>query len=158
MHTERAKLFQETLQNSIGWIHELSDRCPAADDQQAYHVLCATLQTLRDRLTIDEAVQLGAQLPVLIRGLYYDGWRPSHAPTRIRHREEFLAQVAARYHARPLMDLEAGVRAAIAVLNHNISIDEALSVIRALPDPLRELWPGHIVKTARLAEHRPATG
>ncbi|MDQ2689226.1 MAG: DUF2267 domain-containing protein [Chloroflexota bacterium] len=158
MSTERAKLFQETLQNSIAWIHELSERSAIADDQQVYHLLCATLQALRDRLTIDEAVQLGAQLPVLIRGLYYDGWRPTHSPMRIRHRDEFIAQVAARYHAQPLPDLEAGVRAAIAVLNHNISIDEALSVIRTLPDALRELWPAHIVKTARLEEHRPLAG
>jgi len=158
MSTERAKLFQETLQTSLAWIHELMDEPPLAEEQQAYHVLCATLQTLRDRLSVDEAVQLGAQLPVLLRGLYYDGWRPSQTPTRIRHRDEFLAQVAARYHARPLADLEAGVRAVITVLNRNVSIDEALSVIRVLPDELRALWPEHVVKAARLEEQRAVAG
>lgn len=153
MNTDRVTLFQETLQRSNAWIHELMERLGVADEQQALHVLNATLQTLRDRLTVDAAVHLGAQLPVLLRGLYYDGWRPSATPTRIRHRDELLAQVAGRYHARPLVDLETGVRAAIAVLNRNISIGEALSVVRALPMELRELWPDHVVRAARLEEH-----
>src|SRR5690242_11696417 len=44
---------------------------------------------------MDEVAQLGAQLPILVRGLYYDQWhRPSGKPERLRHMEEFLAAVA----------------------------------------------------------------
>jgi uncharacterized protein (DUF2267 family) len=154
MSTAHTMLFQETLQLSSAWIVELVERLGVADEQQALHVLCATLQTLRDRLPVDDAVHLGAQLPVLIRGLYYDGWRPANTPTRLRHRDEFLAQVAGRYHARPLVDLETGVRAAITVLNRNISIGEALSVVHALPSELRDLWPDHVVRAVRLEEQR----
>jgi uncharacterized protein (DUF2267 family) len=148
MSTDRFTLFQETLQRSAGWIHELSAVSGLDDEQQVYHVLTATLQTLRDRLPVDEAVQLGAQLPVLIRGLYYEGWRPSEAPMRLRHRHEFVAKIASRYHAKPLEDLEAAVRAAFVVLGRHVSIGEAVSVVRALPEELRTLWPGHIVGAA----------
>lgn len=156
MSTDRVTLFQETLHRSHAWIDELMDRLGVTDEQQAVHVLCATLQSLRDRLTIDDAVRLGAQLPVLLRGLYYDGWRPA-ATNRIRQRDEFLAEVTARYHARPLADLETGVRAAITVLNRNLSIGEALAVVHALPLELRELWPDHVVRAARLEEHGAAS-
>lgn len=158
MSTERSTLFQETLQTSLAWVRELSDRLGLADEQQVYHLLCATLQALRDRLRIDEAAQLGAQLPVLIRGLYYEGWRPSQTPTRIRNREDFLAQVALRYHARPLADQAVGVRAALAVLNNNVSIGEALSVVRTLPEELRDLWPAYVAKAAGQGERRAAHG
>lgn len=158
MSTERTTLFQETLQTSLAWIRELSDRLSPADEQQVYHLLCATLQALRDRLRVDEAVQLGAQLPVLIRGLYYEGWRPSQTPLRIRNREDFLAQVALHYHARPLADLAVGVRAALAVLNNNVSIGESISVVRTLPAELRDLWPEYVARAARADERRAAPG
>lgn len=156
MSTERAALFQETLQASTAWLHELMERLGVADEQQAYHLLCATLRTLRDRLPVEDAVHLGAQLPVLLRGLYYDGWRPSQTPLQLRHRGEFMALVAERYHARPLTDLETGVRSAIAVLNRNISVGEALAVVHALPVDIRDLWPAHVVRAARLEELKAA--
>jgi len=148
MSSERFTLFQETLQTSNAWIREITASLAIGDEQQAYHLLCATLRTLRDRLRPDDAVHLAAQLPVLIRGLYYDGWRLSDVPMRIRSRKEFLAHVAARYHARPMADFEPGVRAVLATLSRNIDLNETSSILRTLPEELRELWPSHMVAAA----------
>lgn len=142
-----ANLFQQTLQTSSAWIREIMESVPGADEQQAYHLLCATLRTLRDRLMPEEAVQFGAQLPVLIRGLYYDGWRISDVPVRLRTRQEFLGQVLSRYQARPV-DLEAGVRAVLAVASRNIDFGETYQILRTLPLDLRQLWPEHMVQAA----------
>ena len=57
----------------------------------AYGALHATLNTLRDRSTIEEAVQLGAQPSMLVRGFYYEGWDPSGKPLKMRKKEELLA-------------------------------------------------------------------
>lgn len=141
-------LFQETLQTSTRWIRDLGEASGLPDEQQVYHVLCATLQALRDRLPVDEAVQLGAQLPVLIRGLYYDGWRPSVTPKKIRHREDFLAEIAQHYRARPVPDLEAVVRATFEVVGRHVSLGEAVSVVRVLPEELRALWPDRVLAAA----------
>jgi uncharacterized protein (DUF2267 family) len=52
------------------------------------------LHALRDRLTVNEAAQFGAQLPMLVRGIYYEGWDPTRLPVKM-NREEFLQRVPA---------------------------------------------------------------
>ena len=69
-------VFDKTLQTTNIWLDEIMDQIGPAR-HTAWHVLGATLHALRDRLTIDQAVHLGAQLPLLVRGLYYDQWRPA---------------------------------------------------------------------------------
>jgi hypothetical protein len=59
--------------------------------------LRATLHALRDRLTVEEVAQLGAQLPMLIRGFYYEGWDPTGKPLRERHEEQFLVRISREF-------------------------------------------------------------
>ncbi len=53
------------------WINDLMRRLGWRDRERVYRVLLATLHALRDSLARDEAVYVGAQLPPLLRGLYY---------------------------------------------------------------------------------------
>ena len=48
------------VQQSQEWLKELRDNAGLASETEALSVLRAVLQQLRDRLTINEAVQLGA--------------------------------------------------------------------------------------------------
>jgi uncharacterized protein (DUF2267 family) len=89
------EVFDKTVQTTNTWLKEIME-FTGPDRRRAYRVLAAVLHALRDRLTVDEVAQLGAQLPILVRGLYYDQWHhPSGKPERLRHKEEFLASVAA---------------------------------------------------------------
>ena len=47
------------------------------------------LHALRDRLTPDSAVHLGAQLPILVRGIYYEGWRIAGKPADYKSIQDF---------------------------------------------------------------------
>ena len=51
------------------------------DRKLAYNVLKATLHALRDRIGPENAIHLGAQLPILVRGIYYDGWQFAQTPS-----------------------------------------------------------------------------
>src|SRR6516162_2996456 len=89
--------FDSTVQTTHVWLNELMALTGWQDPHPAYLALRAVLHALRDRLSVDEAAALGAQLPMLVRGFYYEGWHPHGKPLRERTREEFLAHVRASF-------------------------------------------------------------
>jgi uncharacterized protein (DUF2267 family) len=111
-----------------------------ADRHQAYLALRATLHALRDRLTVDEAAHLGAQLPMLIRGLYYEGWTPRGKPIKW-HRDEFLDHIRAHCAVCDDVDPEHVARAVFKVLAARVSAGEVKDVTHVLPKELQALWP-----------------
>ena len=66
-------VFDRTVQAANLWLKELMDALGWDDRHKAYQGLRTTLHALRDRLTLEEMAQLGAQVPLLIRGVYYEG-------------------------------------------------------------------------------------
>jgi len=138
--------FERTLHETNIWIKEIGESLDISDRQRSYRVLKGVLQALRDRLTVEEAVQVGAQFPMLVRGFYYEGWRPAEVPVRIRSQEEFLDRVRDNLHdivsdpARPL-DVEQATRAIFQVLSRHVSRGEIDDVRNMLPGEIRALWP-----------------
>jgi len=136
------ELFDEAIQKSQVWLNELGDELDWDSGAGVLLALRATIHALRDRLPAGEAAQLGAQLPLLIRGLYYEGWRPAAEPWKERHREGFLARVGheLRGYAQQ-KDPEAVARAVFRLLSRRVSQGEIDDVERLLPSEVRELWP-----------------
>src|SRR5438046_849364 len=133
-------VFDKTLQTTNTWLKEIMQTV-GPDRQRAYRVLRAVLHALRDRLTIDEVAHLGAQMPLLVRGLYYDQWHPAGKPLRTRQVEEFLAAVAAELDDIGPINTEDAARAVFAVLHEHIAPGEIDDVKGLLPTQLRRLWP-----------------
>jgi uncharacterized protein (DUF2267 family) len=119
------------------------------DKFRAYRLLRATLHALRDCLTAHEAVQFGAQLPMLIRGLYYDGWHMADVPRPDRSKKAFLDHVEAAFKQDPNSDTEALVRAVLKLLASKISPGEIDDVKHLLRADVRLLWPGEPTSDVR---------
>src|SRR3974377_187313 len=83
-------VFDSTVQQTNLWLKDLMARIPATDRHYAYKLLRATLHVFRDRIGPENAVHFGAQLPILIRGFYYDGWQPNKPVAKIRQLDDFL--------------------------------------------------------------------
>ncbi|HSM19769.1 MAG TPA: DUF2267 domain-containing protein, partial [Hyphomicrobiales bacterium] len=71
-----------TIQTTNIWLNELDQAMGWDHRQRTYRLLRAVLHALRDRLPVNEATDLGAQLPLLIRGIYTRaGGRPRRRPS-----------------------------------------------------------------------------
>lgn len=138
---EELDVFDRTVHKTNTWLKDIMRELGTPDRRKAYQALRATLHALRDRLTIEEAAQLGAQLPMLIRGFYYEGWDPTGKPERVRDREEFLARIARAFRDDEKLDPEAVARAVFKVLQSRVTEGEIEDVKNLLPGEIRNLWP-----------------
>lgn len=128
------------VQQCQEWLKELRDNAGLADETEALSALRVILHQLRDRLTPEEAVQLAAQMPIIVRGLYFEGWHPAGKPERIRTRQEFMDKITLALLPRQIPP-DPVVRAVFAILSHHLDPGEVSDVIAQLPDELKELWP-----------------
>ena len=99
MKTHQPEVFGTTLEKTNRWVNEVSDLLHWGDHHKAYHGLRAVLHVLRDRLPVPEAAHLGAQLPMLVRGFYYDNWKPAATPIKIKTAQEFYDAVRENFAA-----------------------------------------------------------
>jgi len=142
MSTTGLEVFDDTVQKTNTWLKEIMETM-GPDRRCAYQILRAVLHCLRDRLTVDQAAHLGAQLPMLVRGIYYEAWRPAGKPEKIRSRDEFLAHIARYFeNIRPTDPADAAT-AVFGVIAHHVDPGEVAKVIEALPKEIRTLWPAH---------------
>ena len=134
-------VFDSTVQKTNMWLKEILEELGWKNRHRAYRALRATLHALRDHLSIEEVVELAAQLPTLIRGIYYEGWQPNKNKGKERYKKEFLDNVLHYFEIDPDVDPEYISRAVFRVLCKRISEGEIKDIISILPKELKELWP-----------------
>ncbi|WP_145106032.1 DUF2267 domain-containing protein [Cereibacter sediminicola] len=122
------------------WLNELQEDLGWSDRARAYLLFRTTLQTVRDFLTVDEAADLAAQLPLLIRGIFFEGWVPSRTPVHPRSVDDFLERVTRHFPTEPLAEPDVAVAAVFDLLRRHVSMGEFQQVAWAMRRPLRDLW------------------
>lgn len=132
-------VFDKSLQVTNIWLNEImQDHGP--DRQRAWHILSAVLRAVRDRLPADLAAHLGAQLPLLVRGTFYEQFEPSRLPDRSRSAKEFLHHVDENMDGARPVDSEDAVQSVFKVLSHHLDPGQVRKVRDALPEEIRVLW------------------
>ena len=110
------------------------------DRQKAYHALRAVLHALRDRLSVEKAASLSAQLPMLMRGFYFEGWHPSDKPLKERKKAEFLTHIRSAFAGDLSVDPEQVVQAAFSVIAKHVTAGEVDGIKCVLPEEIRSMW------------------
>jgi uncharacterized protein (DUF2267 family) len=134
--------FDKTLQTTNVWLKEIGEQI-GPDRQRCYGALRAVLFTLRDRLRPDEAAHLAAQRPMLMRGIYYEGYKPGGKPDRTRSRDAFLQKIGEHLEQPRPLGPEEAARAVFKVLDHYLDPGEMADVKQSLPESIRTLFPVH---------------
>lgn len=111
---QRLDVIDRTVGKTYQWLHAVRQRGGFADLHQAYQALRAVLHALRDRLEPDLAAHVAAQLPLLVRGVFYEGWNPSRAPARASL-ASFLERVEKEAGLKGTSEAEEATRAVLAV-------------------------------------------
>lgn len=126
---QKTNLLLKEIEADFGWENRRN---------QSYAALRAVLQTLRDRLTVEEAVQLGAQLPMLVRGMYYEEWEVSQVPKRV-DREQFIQEIRKKFPFSMEESIEELISSVLVALRKYISAGEAQDIVSLLPKDIASM-------------------
>jgi uncharacterized protein (DUF2267 family) len=146
MTIDSIEAFDTTLQKTNEWLRDIAAELDTENRRHAYLALRGTLHAIRDFLPLEESAQLSAQLPMLVRGIYFEGWNPSATPEEDRSLESFLRRTEhalerALWNEDETFSTEAAARAVLRVLSNRVSAGEIEQVRHVLPEKIRELWP-----------------
>ncbi len=147
MTTTGLDVFDKSLQETNHWLRLMMVELQSDDRREAYVALRATLHALRDRIGAMNAVHLGAQLPLILRGVFYEGWRPTETPTRERHLEQFIDHVGAELPDDEVR-VKAGevARACFSVMSQCLDRGEMKKLRGMLPHEVLNLWPDSLLR------------
>ena len=140
MTSSKVHVFDKTLQKTEAWLADLAEELGWEDQRKVYRALRVILHTLRDRLPLNEGAQFGAQLPMLIRGLYYESWSPSRTPDKWLKKEQFVEIIEMAFRDDPDVRAERVLRAVFRTIEKHISAGESRDVAAVLPEKLRRIW------------------
>ena len=139
MSATNVTALDHTVQETNVWLKAVQEELQLDNRQQAYNALRAVLHALRDRLPPEVAIKLGAQLPILVRGFYYENLHAAGTPTKERHAQEFAQHVGSELSPQFPVDALTVVRGVFEVLWEKVDPGEFEKLMQHLPAPLREL-------------------
>lgn len=139
MVTTQIDALDTTIHKTNTWLKEIMEELHTEDRHRAFLALRAVLQTLRNRMTLEETAEFSAQLPVLIRGLFFEGWEPSKQPVKY-DLNNFLNAIREHFTAEPKIDGEFIARGVFRVLSRRVAQGEIKDIKSILPQDMRRLW------------------
>ncbi len=140
------EVFDTTLQETNHWLKLMMGELGTEDRRAAFNALRGALHAVRDRIGPENAVHLGAQLPMLLRGAYYEGWHPAGTPTRERHLTDFIEHVSVELPRGVDVNPAEAARACFAVMSRCVDRGEMEKLRQVLPHEALNLWPDSLLR------------
>lgn len=133
---------EKTVHKTNEWLKEIDEELGSDDRHLALQCLRAVLHSLRDRLPLQEAADLGSQLPLLVRGLYYENFNPISLPVKDRKLGNFLEHIRIQFPSMQDIDPERSARVVFRVLKRHVTEGEIQDVLSNMPRGIQPLWNG----------------
>lgn len=132
--------FNKTLEKSHGWLSDIKLEMPWIEYEHAFTALKATLKSVRDRLPPEEAIHLGSQLPALLRGYYYEGWKISKVPSHDNDIDMIMSRFEMYTGNANLENSYLLLKTCLKIITERISRGEIQDVQSNMPKKLKALW------------------
>ncbi|WP_197320144.1 DUF2267 domain-containing protein [Saccharomonospora sp. NB11] len=146
--THTSDPFTRAQNTAHEWLAGIGEALGTRDRRYTYRVLRAWLHALRDRLTVEGAAHFAAQLPELLRGTFYDGWKPSKVPLRFDC-DDCIDRISAEAGIRR-GDVRRAVRGVSEGMREQLSPGSLEHTLEHLPRDLRDMFaPAPAVPNAR---------
>jgi uncharacterized protein (DUF2267 family) len=139
MSTTGLEIFDSSLQRTHIWLDEIMKEL-GPDRAFAWHVLGAVLHAIRDRLPVELNAHFAAQLPLIVRGQFYDQWTPGAEAKPARSHEAFLQQIQEGMKGGRTVGAADAAAAVFRVLSRHLTGGQIAKVREALPGSIRETW------------------
>ncbi|MGE3610863.1 MAG: DUF2267 domain-containing protein [Bacteriovoracaceae bacterium] len=133
------KAIQKTVQEAAEWVHTLMEQCPL-NENESFVLIRATLKAIRDRITKEEAIHFGAQLPAIFRGFYYEGFSLNSRQTKDSDAGDFLTSIRFHLGGHFEIHLQNEVPKVLKLISQRISEGEIEDVKNNLPREIQELF------------------
>jgi uncharacterized protein (DUF2267 family) len=140
MATTGLEVFDKTLHTTNLWLDEISAEI-GPDRHLAWHVLGAVLRSIRDEMQVEQSAHFAAQLPLLVRGAYFDQYRPAVQPASERSQEDFVARIHRDLDGSRPVKVEQAATAVMRTLNRHVTEGQIRKVRDALSKSVRAMWP-----------------
>ncbi|NNE86568.1 MAG: DUF2267 domain-containing protein [Silicimonas sp.] len=141
MSAQDLKVIDHSVQLTHEWINDMAGRLGWVSKRSALRLMRVTLHAVRDRLQVAEVAHLSAQLPLMIRGIYFEGWSPEGKPNKDRHAYEFVGAISGHMDDTEEFRGREDITSVFDLLNARISRGEIEDVRANLPGEIRALWP-----------------
>ncbi len=139
--------FEKHIKNAYSWLDEIARKAGTPDRTDwAYNALKAVLHTIRDRTTVEEVFHLSAQLPLFIRGVYFEGYKPADKPDKM-NLDEFLQRIRERMGPGNNVEPEQAFHAVLEVLGKHVSIGELMDIKTSMPKDIQRLWDSSLSRS-----------
>ena len=132
--------FTHAAEQAQQWVSELASELEW-NERRAYRLLKAVLHAVRDWLSPQEMADLSAQLPAMIRGIFFEGWNPSGGSVWERKKDDFVDRIQFDFDDDIISDVDAAISAVFRLLDRHISHGEIVQVRNSMKKSLRHLWP-----------------
>jgi uncharacterized protein (DUF2267 family) len=131
------------VQNAVLWLNDIQTELGWENREIVYKATKAVLQTIRDRLPVSELFHFSTNLPIVLKGMLFEGYDPSEAKKeKIKTIQEFYDRIQTHYD--PLQrDIVSGHQAAFGVINvlfNRIGEGEMRKVADNMPLKLKPLF------------------
>ena len=141
MSAQGLEVIDHSVHTTHEWINELAERLDWASKRSTLRLLSILLHHIRDHLLVNEVAHMSVQLPLLKRGLFFEGWMPKNTPIKERYADQFINAINSQMTEAEDYRGPKDIFCVFDLLNARLSAGEIEDVRACLPVDIRELWP-----------------